>query len=83
MILISPIKTEKAINLIELQNSLTFAVSNKANKKDVKNEVEKLFKVKVSSVKVLITSRGQKHAIVRLEKEFKADDVALKLKMVA
>lgn len=83
MILIAPIKTEKVIGKIEIENSLRFEVAFKATKKQVKDEVEKLFSVKVVSVKTLVTPKGRKHAIVRFAKEFKADDVATKLKMVA
>ena len=83
MILIAPIKTEKAIGKIEYENALTFHVETSATKKDIREEVEKLFKVKVNSVNTFVTSKGQKHALVKLEKEFKADDVAIKLKMIA
>ncbi len=83
MILIAPIKTEKVIGKIEPENSLRFEVAVNATKKQITDEVEKLFKVKVHSVKTLVTPKGRKHAIVRLTKEFKADDIATKLKMVA
>jgi len=83
MILLSPIKTEKSIGRIEVDNSLRFEVAYGATKKQVKDEVERLFGVKVVSVKTLVTPKGKKHAVVRLAKEFKADDVATKLKMVA
>jgi len=83
MILISPIKTEKAISKIEYENTLTFEVGLKATKKDVWNEVEKLFGVKVASVRTFITRQGKKRALVRLDKGSKADDVATKLKMIA
>ncbi len=83
MILISPVKTEKSIGKIEFENSLRFEVALKATKKQIKDEVEKLFEVKVASVKTLITPEGKKHAVIRLTKEFKADNVATKLKMVA
>ncbi|MBN1170332.1 50S ribosomal protein L23 [Candidatus Micrarchaeota archaeon] len=82
MILIAPIKTEKAIGKIEYDNAITFKVDRKANKADIKSEVEKLFSVKVLSVNTYHTAKG-KHALVRLTKEFKADDVATKLKMIA
>ena len=83
MMLVAPIKTEKAIGKIEYENTLTFEVGLRATKKGVKDEVEKLFAVKVASVQTLITSGGKKHALVKLEKGFKADDVAAKLKMLA
>jgi len=83
MIIIAPIKTEKVIGRIELENSLRFHVARDATKKDVKNEVEKLFGVKVVSVNTLVTSKGDKHAVVKLDKKFSADEVAAKLKMIA
>lgn len=83
MILLAPVKTEKAIGKIEYENTLTFEVAQAATKKDIAQECEKLFKVKVASVRTTITSAGSKHAYVRLAKEFKADDVAAKLKMIA
>jgi ribosomal protein L23 len=81
--LISPVKTEKAIGKIEYENTLTFVVQNSATKKAIRDEVEKLFSVKVAGVRTFLTPAGKKHALVRLEKAFKADDVAVKLKMIA
>jgi large subunit ribosomal protein L23 len=83
MILVAPIKTEKAIGKIEYENTLTFEVVLTSTKKDVKAEVEKLFGVKVLSVKTFVNPQGKKHALVRLSKEAKADDIATKLKMIA
>ncbi|MEW6035347.1 MAG: 50S ribosomal protein L23 [Candidatus Micrarchaeota archaeon] len=83
MILIAPIKTEKAIGKIEYENTLTFEVALKSSKKEIKAETEKLFGVKVASVRTYITPEGAKHALVRLDKSSKADDVATKLKMIA
>ncbi|MBU0591596.1 50S ribosomal protein L23 [Candidatus Micrarchaeota archaeon] len=83
MILIAPVKTEKAIGKIEYENTLTFVVALKATKKEILAEVEKLFGVKVVSVNTFITARTKKHALVRLSKESKADDIATKLKMIA
>lgn len=77
-----PITNEKAIGLIEFQNTLTFAVENAANKQLVKKDVEGLFAVKVASVRTLIKPTGVKIAYVKLKEGFKADDVAAKLKVV-
>lgn len=82
MIIIAPIKTEKAIGKIEYENALTFKVERLSTKKAIQEEVEKLFGVKVQSVNTYHTSKG-KHALVKLTKEFKADDIAIKLKMIA
>ncbi|VVC02991.1 50S ribosomal protein L23 [Candidatus Bilamarchaeum dharawalense] len=83
MILLAPVKTEKAIGKIEYENTLTFVVAIGATKDAIKNEVEKLFAVKVASVRTFITPGGKKQAFVRLAKGFKADDLATKLKMIA
>jgi ribosomal protein L23 len=83
MMLIAPIKTEKAVGKIEYENALTFRVKAAATKDTVKKDVETLFGVKVASVRTLISSKGEKHAVVKLAKGFKADDVAIKLKMIA
>lgn len=83
MIILSPIKTEKAISKIEYENTLSFVVDMDSTKKQISDEVEGLFKVKVESVRTAISAKGKKHAYVRLRKEFKADDVATKLKMIA
>ena len=77
-----PVTNEKAIGLIELQNTLTFVVETMATKPRIKKDVEELFEVKVASVNTLITPTGKKRAYVRLKEGFKADDVAAKLKIV-
>jgi len=80
--IIYPVTNEKAVGLIELQNTLTFVVQNQATKPLIRKEVEELFAVKVASVHTLITPTGLKKAYVKLKKGFKADDVAAKLKIV-
>ena len=74
-----PISTEKAVRLMELDNKLTFMVERKANKNDIKREIEKMFNVKVVKVNTLITPLGLKKAYVKLSKETPAIDVATKL----
>jgi len=81
MMLIAPIKTEKSIGKIESNNALTFIVAVRATKKDIKKEVESMFKVKVLSVRTYLTQKGEKRAIVKLSKETKADEIATKLKL--
>ena len=81
MILIAPIKTEKAIGKVEFDNTITFEVDLNATKEIVKKEVEKLFAVKVGSVRTYIAPTGKKRALVKLAKGFKAEDITTKLKM--
>jgi large subunit ribosomal protein L23 len=51
----------------------------KATKTDIKKAVEELYEVRVSKVNVAITHRGEKKAFVKLDPEYKATDVAIKL----
>lgn len=76
------VSSEKAIAYMERHNTLTFIVDLKATKHDIKRAVEALFGVKVSEVRTVITSKGEKKAYVRLAEEYKASDVATKLGMV-
>ena len=48
-----PLATEKVIRLMDSDNVLCFVVNKKANRKDIKDAVEKLFKVKVAEVNTL------------------------------
>lgn len=79
--LLYPVTTEKAVGLLEKENKITFMVEDRATKADVKKEVEERFSVKVASVNVMRVFGGKKKAVVKLKKEFKADDVAAKLKI--
>jgi len=83
MILEYPTKTEKSLQIIEKENTIRFLVSGKATKKEIKQEFEKIFGVKVNSVRTMIAPDGKKHAFVKLAKGFKADEIAAKLKMIA
>lgn len=78
-VIIRPLHTEKALLLIEKNNTLTFIVARDSTKHDIRHAVEKLFNVKVEKVNTLITPKGEKKAYVKLSKEYKASDVASKL----
>ncbi|MFN3909979.1 MAG: 50S ribosomal protein L23 [Candidatus Anstonellaceae archaeon] len=80
-VLLYPITTEKVINSIESQNQLVFATKLSATKKQIKEEFERQFKVKVKKVNTKISPKGIKHAYIKL-KEGKADDIAAQLKMI-
>jgi large subunit ribosomal protein L23 len=74
-----PLMTEKAVNLIESENKLTFIVDLKANKYKVKRAVEELYEVKVDRVNLMITPKGLKKAFVKLREDYKASDLAIRL----
>lgn len=78
-VILYPLMTEAASLMVEKENKLVFIVSLKADKADVKRAVEELYEVKVAVVNTLITSYGVKKAFVKLEPEYKATDVAIKL----
>jgi large subunit ribosomal protein L23 len=80
--IIAPISTEKSLSLRESQNKLIFIVDRRANKREVKEAIEKLFNVKVEDVRTYITNKGEKRAIVKLKPEFKASEIATKLGLV-
>jgi len=78
-ILLYPLVTEKTVGMIEKENKIVFIVDRKANKQQIKETFEKLFGVKVEKINTLITKDGKKKAFIKLKKEFKASDVAVKL----
>ena len=78
--ILSPLVTEKSTNLSE-QNKIVFKVPSKANKKNIKNNIEKIFKVNVTKVNIInkqnktkltrgrkVKVSGFKKAIITLKK---------------
>ena len=78
--ILSPLVTEKSTNLSE-QNKIIFKVPSKANKKNIKNNIEKIFKVSVTKVNIInkqnrtkltrgrkVKVSGFKKAIITLKK---------------
>lgn len=78
-IIIRPVMTEAAFDLIEKENKLTFLVDRRANKSMIKHAVEELYNVKVGGVNTLIQRDGKKKAYVKLKPEDNASDIATKL----
>ncbi len=67
--IISPHITEKSTNLSE-QNKVIFKVPVKANKKNLKKSIEKIFKISVSKINIInkktrikTTNRGRKKVL--------------------
>jgi large subunit ribosomal protein L23 len=77
-----PLITEKSVGLIEKENKLVFVVDKDATKHDIKKAVEELYGVKVATVNTLISMKGRKKAYVKLRPEYKASDIATKLKVL-
>ena len=78
--ILSPVVTEKSTNLSEL-NKTVFKVPDGANKKNLKKNIEKIFKVNVTKVNIInknsrikvsrgrkVKVKGYKKAIITLKK---------------
>ena len=78
-LIIRPVSSESALERLERENKLTFIVSPRANKVAIKAAVEKIYSVKVKSVNTLISTSGEKKAVVALEKEFSATELATRI----
>ena len=70
-----PLTTEKSVKYMEQENKLMFIVDKKANKTEIREAVEKMFKIRVVSVNTTILNDGRKKAYVRLAKENNARDL--------
>ena len=73
-----PYVTEKTMNFMEKNNALEFVVKRDADKKQIKEAVEKMFEAKVKDINTRITKKG-KHAIVTFMPEFKAEDIGMRI----
>ena len=78
--ILSPFVTEKSTSLSD-QNKIVFKVSNKANKINLKKNIEKIFKVNVTKINIInkqprkkivkgkkVKVKGYKKAIITLKK---------------
>ncbi|MBW2979998.1 50S ribosomal protein L23 [Candidatus Woesearchaeota archaeon] len=74
-----PLSTEKSIRLMEAENKLVFVVDKQAKKKEIKEAIEKAFKVKIDEVNTFIDIKGRKKAYIKFSKETPAIDIATQL----
>jgi len=81
-IVLYPYQTEKAVRLAQKENKLVFIVDRRANKKEIKEYIEKWLNVKVEKVNTLITRKGLKKAYVKLKKEYNASEILAKLGVI-
>ena len=71
--ILSPLVTEKSTNMSE-HNKVIFKVPNGANKKNLKTNIEKIFKVNVTKINIIIkksrtkVARGKKVKISGFKK---------------
>ena len=79
--LLKPITSEKAVKMIEIDNTLIFETERRVRKPEIKKEFESIFAVKVLSIRTLIKG-NKKYAYIRLNKLNPAIDIATKLGMI-
>ena len=78
-VILHPLVTEAASLLMENENKLVFIVNRKSTKKDIMKSVEAIYDVVVDKVNTLMTSGGEKKAFVKLNAQYRAVDLAIKL----
>jgi len=79
--ILKPVTSEKAVKMIDIENTILFQIERRERKKSIKKEVESVFDVKVEKVRTLIR-HNKKYAYVKLNKNNPAIDVATKLGMI-
>ena len=78
-IIIKPHVTEKTMNLIDLNNEITFVVRRTANKGQIKRAFEELYEEEVEKVNTHITPKGEKVAYIKLVEEEMAEELAVRI----
>ena len=79
MIIKSPYIKEKVTGMIDSNNTLEFLVNMRSTKPEIKKALEELYDIEVQSVRTMITSQGEKKAVVKLAKEGSANELATRL----
>ena len=77
-----PLKTESAMKKIEDDNTLVFICDIKANKKQIKDAIKRMYQVDAEKINTLITPKGNKKAFIRLTADVDALEVASKIGFV-
>ncbi|KAI9728760.1 MAG: 60S ribosomal protein L25 [Chrysothrix sp. TS-e1954] len=75
-VIIHPLNTESAMKKIEENNTLVFIVDVKANKRQIKDALKKLYDVDTVKINTLIRPDGSKKAFARLTPDVDALDIA-------
>ncbi len=79
--ILKPVTSEKAVKLIDLDNTLIFETERRASKPKIKKEIEKTFDVKVEKVRTFIRE-NKKFVYAKLNKANPAIDIATKLGVI-
>jgi len=79
--ILRPVTSEKAVKMMDIDNTLLFETERRATKTEIAKEVEKIFSVKVKKVRTSIKA-NKKFAFVKLNKANPAIDIATRLGMI-
>ena len=79
MILKYPFVTEKATMILEKEGKLQFLVRKEATKKGIKRAIEAMFGKDVTSVRTMITMKGEKKAVVGFSDEKAGEEILSRL----
>ncbi|WP_339103294.1 50S ribosomal protein L23 [Haloterrigena salinisoli] len=74
-----PLVTEKAMNDMDFENKLQFVVNPDASKPEIRDEIEERFEISVRDINTQVTMNGKKKAVVRLDEEDDAQEVASRI----
>jgi len=80
--ILRPVTSEKAVRLMEAQNTLTFIVNKESDKRKIKKAVQDLFKVTVVKINTLNTRKNEKKVYVKLSDKDNALDIGASLGMI-
>ena len=79
--ILKPVTSEKAVKMIEIDNTILFETERQLKKLEIKKEIEKIFSVKVDDIRTHIKA-NKKFAYVRLNKANPAIDLATRIGMI-
>ncbi|KAH6715312.1 putative 60S ribosomal protein L25 [Leptodontidium sp. MPI-SDFR-AT-0119] len=75
-VIIHPLNTESAMKKIEENNTLVFIVDIRANKRQIKEALKKLYDIDTIKINTLVRPDGSKKAFARLTADVDALDIA-------
>lgn len=79
MVIKFPFVSEKAGMMLENENKLQFLVDLSATKDQIKAAVENEFDQEVTTVRTMVTMKGEKKAIVSFANENSAEEILSRL----
>ena len=79
MVLKYPFVTEKAMMMLDGDNKVQFLVRREATKEQIKREIQKTFGQDVTHVRTVMTTHGEKKAIVSFANNKAAEEILSRL----